>query len=92
MRGGCRPDLVLDRVPLRRLAILTIDHYLTSQDVEAIEVYRGVETPFRFGSSPCSAVVSWTRVPEPVPDSGPFWKKFMVASGGLMAVTFLLNH
>ena len=92
MRGGCRPDLVLDGVPLRPLASLAIDDYLTSQEVEAIEVYRGVETPFRFGSSPCGAVVVWTRVPEPVPDRGPFWKKLMVAAGGLMTFAFLLNH
>ena len=92
MRGGCRPDLVLDGVPLRPLASLSIDDYLTAQEVEAIEVYRGVETPFRFGSSPCGVVVVWTRVPEPVPDRGPFWKKLLVAVGGLMTIAFLLNH
>ena len=92
MRGGCRPDLVLDGVPLRASASLPIDDYLSAQEIEAIEVYRGVETPIRFGSSPCGAVVVWTRVGEPVPGRGSFWKRFLVAASGLTTIAFLLNR
>ena len=92
MRGGCLPALVLDGVPLRRTTSLSIDEYLTPNEVEAIEVYRGVETPIRFANNSCGAVVVWTRVPEPSPPGQrSFWKRFLVAAGGLMTVALLLN-
>ena len=91
MRGGCRPDLLLDGVAIRPSAGLTLDDYLSSNEVEAIEVYRGVETPLRFGSNSCGAIVVWTRVPETISDSRPFWKRFLVAAGGLLTIALLLN-
>ena len=91
IRGGCRPDLVLDGILLRWVGGLSIDDHVTPTEVEAIEVYRGVETPLRFGNSPCGAVVVWTRVPELVLNGGSFWKKLLVA-GGLMGVALLLTN
>ena len=90
MRGGCRPDLVLDGMPLRPVEGLAIDDYMTPNEIEAIEVYHGIETPIRFGNNPCGAVVIWTRVPEPVRGSGSFWKKFLVA-GVFMTIALLLT-
>ena len=90
MRGGCRPDLVLDGMPLGPVEGLAIDDYMTPNEIEAIEVYHGIEAPIRFGNSPCGAVVIWTRVPEPVRGGGSFWKKFLVA-GGFMVIALLLT-
>jgi hypothetical protein len=90
MRGGCRPDLVLDGMPLGPVEGLAIDDYMTPNEIEAIEVYHGIETPIRFGNNPCGAVVIWTRVPEPVRGSGSFWKKFLVA-GVFMTIALLLT-
>jgi hypothetical protein len=90
MRGGCRPNLVLDGMPLRSLEGLAIDDYMTPNEVEAIEVYHGVEAPIRFGNSPCGVVVVWTRVPEPVRGGGSFWKRLLV-TGGFMTIALLLT-
>lgn len=90
MRGGCRPDLVLDGMPLRPVEGLAIDDYMTPNEIEAIEVYHGIETPIRFGNSSCGAVVVWTRVPEPVRGGGSFWKRFLVA-GGFMTIVLLFT-
>lgn len=90
MRGGCRPNLMLDGMPLGPVEGLAIDDYMTPNEIEAIEVYHGIEAPIRFGNSPCGAVVIWTRVPEPVRGGGSFWKKFLVA-GGFMVIALLLT-
>lgn len=58
-RMGCRPDIVLDGTnygPDTR-----VNDYLTMQQVEGIEVYRGASTnPATLSSSNCGSVVIWT--------------------------------
>ena len=91
LRGNCRPDVVVDGVQLRPFGGLTIDEFMMSHEVEAIEVYHGLATPVRFGSNPCGAVVVWTLVPEPSPGDGSFWKRLAIA-GGFMAIARLLTR
>lgn len=59
--GRCAPGIWVDG---QRLTDVDLDAFVHPQDVEAIEVYRGVgETPVEFSSgfSPCGAIVVWTR-------------------------------
>ena len=83
LRGGCRPSLWVDGVPLMTLD--GMDDFLLPMDIEAVEVYLGVSLPVQFGSNSCGAIVVWTRRGEPTQGTGSFWKKF--AAG--MALVFL---
>lgn len=87
LRGGCRPDLWIDG--LLTIPGLPIDQFLMPQDVEAIEIYRGPETPPRFGNNPCGAIVVWTRLPDPEPSRGSFWRRLAIAVGFLTLGFFL---
>ncbi len=78
LRGGCRPDIWVDGV--KTVGDIGIDQFLIPMDVEAIEVYRGVELPAQFGTNPCGAVVVWTRVPQRAENQGSFWKRLAFAA------------
>jgi hypothetical protein len=82
LRGGCRPDVWIDQV--RISSVDGIDQLMSPMDVEAIEVYHGVELPVEFGSNPCGAVVVWTRVGEPAPSRPGFWRRAAVGVGILL--------
>jgi hypothetical protein len=62
LRGGCRPRVFLDGVPIQ-LADMTIDDLVSPLDLEGIEIYRGIaEIPAHFaGAGACGAIVLWTR-------------------------------
>ncbi len=81
MRGGCRPLVIMDGV--RLMTDEGIDEFLLPDHVEAVEVYRGAQVPVEFGATGCGAVVVWTRVGEPIPGRGGFWKR------ALAGLTFL---
>jgi len=86
LRGNCRPEIILDGV---RTSIDTdVDHVLPPMDVEAIEVYHGVELPVQFGNNPCGAIVVWTRVPEDMGGHGFTWTRLGIAAG-LILIAFL---
>ena len=84
MRGGCRPEVFVDG--LRMIPPFPFDQVLGVQDVEAIEVYRGAETPAQYATtSGCGSVVVWTRRPTQG-EAQPFsWKRFFVGVGFLAA-------
>lgn len=90
MRGGCRPAIFVDGVRLADVG-MGLDDLFAVGDVEAVEVYRGVEVPVRFGAGHCGAVVVWTRVPERVPGQGSLWKR-VAAAVFLVAGAFLLTR
>ena len=77
LRGGCRPQLWVDGI--RTVTSLGMDDILPPMDVEAVEVYHGVQTPAEFGSDACGTIVVWTRRGEPGPATGSFWKRLGVA-------------
>jgi len=58
-RGGCIPDLWLDGAQVGATA--DVDSFLRTEDLEAVEVYRGPDLPGEFGSNLCGAIVAWTR-------------------------------
>jgi len=89
MRGGCLPDLVIDGVLMRPFAGLGIDDYVSPGDVEAVEVYSGPQAPLQLSSSPCGAVVVWTRTGEPTRGGGSTWKRAL-AAGGLAVLFFVI--
>jgi len=79
LRGGCRPTLVVDGMKL--LTEEGMDDILPPGDLEAVEVYHGASVPAEFGSSPCGAIVVWTRRGEPSLGGGNFWLRFAIAVG-----------
>lgn len=59
----CSPEIYLDRV-LQRWAGGNVEDVVSGLDVEAVEIYRGTETPMEFQTlqyPPCGAIVIWTR-------------------------------
>ena len=101
---GCPPLVVLDRVPVDTTPPWWIDDLITPSALEAVEVYRGAETPIEYqrsaprgsgGSlarSGCGVIMLWSR--EPTVAGGkllPSWK--MILGGAAFAVgAFLATH
>lgn len=79
LRGGCQPTLWVDGVSL--ITMEGMDDILPVMDLEAVEVYHGVNLPVQFGANPCGAIVVWTRRGEPGPPGGSFWRRIAVAAG-----------
>ena len=79
LRGGCRPTLVVDG--MRMMTEEGMDDILPTMDLEAVEVYHSASLPVEFGSSPCGAIVVWTRRGEPSVGGGSFWRRFAFALG-----------
>jgi hypothetical protein len=57
-----------------------MDQILPVMDLEAVEIYHGASLPVEFGSSPCGAIVVWTRRGTPSDGSGSFWRRFAFAT------------
>jgi len=89
LRGGCRPDLWIDGV--RTVSSVSLDELVTPVDVEAIEVYRGVELPARFGTSPCGAIIVWTRRPPRSATDGSIMKHLAIVAGFLLAAYMIFR-
>lgn len=79
LRGGCQPSLWVDGLPLATAE--GMDDILPVMDLEAVEVYHGVNLPVQFGSNPCGAIVVWTRRGEPAPPRDGFWRRVAFATG-----------
>jgi hypothetical protein len=89
LRGGCRPDLWIDGV--RTVSSVSLDELVTPVDVEAIEVYRGVELPARFGTSPCGAIIVWTRRPPRSATDGSIMRHLAIVAGFLLAAYMIFR-
>ena len=62
-RGGCKPAVYLDGMPIQDGAD-DIDQILPTIDMMAVEVYRGIATPIQFlagAGSGCGVVAIWTK-------------------------------
>lgn len=89
LRGQCRPDIWIDGV--RTVPTVSLDELVTPMDVDAIEVYRGVELPARFGNSPCGAIIVWTRRPPRSATHGSMGKHIAIIVGFLLTAYLLLR-
>jgi hypothetical protein len=88
IRGGCRPDLVLDGLNLGPEVL--VDDVVTPSDVEAIEVYRGAASPIEYSRSNCGSVMLWTADPATREDGAPFSFKRIFAAVGFVIGALLL--
>jgi hypothetical protein len=86
MRGGCVPAVFVDGVST--VVQVGVDLSLSPDDVEAVEVYRGPETPPQYRLNPCGAILFWTREPRAQTGERPFWRRLAVvaAVGAVIAV------
>lgn len=77
---GCEPAVYIDGVRTQEGARF-IDEYLSTGELEAVEVYNVSETPAQFQHGACGAVVLWTRPPGT--DNGrpwSWWRALVAAS------------
>jgi hypothetical protein len=89
LRGGCRPEIVLDGA--RTIADLPIDDIIRPLEVEAVEVYHGVNAPPQYSNNPCGAVLIWSRRGIPDGNTSGFWKRLAFALS-FLALGFLLTR
>lgn len=87
MRAGCVPALFVDGMEINRFSSAeSLDHYLSVQDIEGIEVYRGIPPGVRFfDRRGCGVVLVWTRRGEASGSGGSLLARLLVALG-LVAV------
>jgi len=82
LRGNCQPEIIVDG--MRTTIGNDIDHVLPPRDVEAVEVYKGVELPVEFGNNSCGAIVVWTRRPENTGGHGLTWTRIGIAGAFIL--------
>ena len=83
LRGGCRPDVVVDGINLGVNVLL--DDVVRPRDLEGLEVHRGGTTLFPFSNSICGSVTAWTVDPSARDDGFAFsWRRLFlgVVMGG----------
>lgn len=87
---GCRPDLVLDGVPLA--GPTSVDDILQVADIEAVEVQSGAYLQTRPGASPCGTVTIWTREGGRDQKGRPMtWRRWL-AVGGFIAFALVMTR
>jgi hypothetical protein len=91
LRRGCRPTVFVDGMRLASMEGFSIDHLLSTHDIEAIEVYHGMLAPAQFSAGSCGSIVVWTRQGERQPARGSFWRRVAFALG-FAAVSFVLTR
>lgn len=91
MRAGCIPAVFLDGMHLNRVDWKeSLDHYVSTRDVEGVEVYRGFENAAGFRDpNGCGVVLVWTRNRSTEPDASPGWSHFAVGVGLIIALLAL---
>ncbi len=90
LRGGCRPDIIMDGLNLG--PDVPIDDIMPAWNLEGLEVHRAATVPIRFRGNPCGAVIMWTIDPSAQEPGSPFsWRRLM-AAGGFVVLSFLLTR
>lgn len=81
--GRCTPTVFLDgfRVPAAEVDALT-----TPDQLEGIEIYRGMHAPMQYGRVDCGAILMWTRVDDGRPLT---WKRVLAAAALAVGMLFL---
>lgn len=87
---GCRPDLVLDGVPLT--GAVAVDDIVTMDDVEAVEVHSGTFFPARVGARSCATVMVWTREGSRAEGGRPLTLRGGLAAAAFVALSILLTR
>lgn len=88
LRGRCTPKVYMDGVATSE--DLSIDLSLRPVDIEGIEVYSNATAPVEYGREACGVILVWTRVPQRVDGSAPWWKPLLLL-GALFGTFNLLR-
>jgi hypothetical protein len=94
MAAGCVPAIFVDGAHInRRSAHDSVDDYVTMQDIEGIEVYRGAATHQTQYRDPggCGLVLVWTRSEVHEAGSGLSWPRIIGVLGGILTLFALLH-
>ncbi|MEJ2219102.1 MAG: Plug domain-containing protein, partial [Gemmatimonadota bacterium] len=89
MRGNCRPTLFIDGAETMSTS-MSIDQMLRPEEIQAVEVYRGPETPPQYQRNACGAILVWTR-PGGAHGGIALWKGLLIMGGALAAI-FLFSR
>jgi hypothetical protein len=90
MRGGCRPDIILDGLNLG--PNVPPDDIMPASSLEGLEVHRGATVPIRYRGNPCGAVVMWSIDPSVQEPGHPFSWKRMAVAGGFVVFSILFTR
>jgi hypothetical protein len=89
MRGGCVPAVFVDGVSA--LVQVGVDLSLSPDHIEAVEVYRGPETPPQYQLNACGAILFWTREPTAKAGERPFWRRLGVVAAIATVIILLVR-
>jgi hypothetical protein len=89
LRGGCRPDIVIDGLNLG--PSVSPDEVVLPSDLEAVELYRGPGAPVHYTRSSCGAVILWSADPAMRSEGArPMsWRRTLVAAAFVLGAVFL---
>jgi hypothetical protein len=90
LRGGCRPDIIIDGINLG--PNVGVDDVLTPTDLEGVEVYRGAATPIQYSRSTCGAIVFWTADPSTREGVAPFSVRRVLVAAGFIVLALVLTR
>jgi hypothetical protein len=94
MAGGCVPAIFIDGMRINRISLHdSLDDYVTTLDIEGIEVYRGPMSQLGALHDPsgCGLIAVWTRRGEVQPGGGFSWRKLLTAAGIIGILLFVMN-
>jgi hypothetical protein len=94
MGGGCIPAIFVDGMQLNRVNRNdSLDDYVSTLDIEGIEVYRGAASQLgaMYDPTGCGLVAVWTRRGEAVAGGRLAWKKILITLGVVGALFLLTN-
>lgn len=90
LRGGCRPDIVIDGVNLGPNT--SPDDFLIPGDLEGIEVHRGPTGPAQFARGSCGMILFWTVDPAVRGGGQPFSLRRLLAGIGFFVFAILATR
>lgn len=91
LRGGCRPDIVIDGLNLG--SAVSPDEIILPGDLEAVELYRGPGAPVGYTRSSCGAVILWSADPSMRAEGGsPLSWRRVLAAGAFVIGAILLTR
>lgn len=89
--GACTPMIFLDGMPLGSAEFVQLTSFVSTDEIEGIELYRsGMETPGELADA-CGAIGVWTRRAEGTPGNPFTWPRIAKAAGFLAGAVIVLN-
>jgi len=89
LRNGCVPAVFVDGIPVEKGHF--VDLSLSPHVLEAVEVYRGSQTPPQYLRNSCGTVLFWTREPQRAEGESSIWARLGFI-GGIAGLAIFLTR